>query len=196
MTIGGDRLGTQLTGPTIPGHLTGWVKSRTGYVCPACLPNTSHSRDHLRAFRGFTKIGNGEPGRFAGELSLWEDDLDRCFLRSLGVPHIVNIKVKVIKVMFIEDRVKVVGIVVSVLVFVAGVVEVIVLVFVMGAVGDGLDVGVLRRWQSCVLAWQPEGTAQHGFGRNSGRLHVLRPSRVFLGHSALLCLVFLWDLLF
>jgi len=114
-------------------------------LCPACLPNTSHSRDHLRAFRRFTKIGNGEAGRFASELSLWEDDLDRRFLRSLGVPHIVHIKVKVIKVMFIEDRVKVVGIFVLVLVFVAGVVEVIVLVFVVGAVGDGLDVGVLRR---------------------------------------------------
>ncbi|KAK2597335.1 hypothetical protein QQS21_006031 [Conoideocrella luteorostrata] len=42
-------------------------------VCPACLPDCLHPRDHLRAVRHFSTYASDEEKEFARELDDWED---------------------------------------------------------------------------------------------------------------------------
>ena len=50
-------------------------------LCPTCVVSSSHSREHLRAIRGFTKGGDREVMEFARELDIWEDHLVGGLLR-------------------------------------------------------------------------------------------------------------------
>lgn len=44
-------------------------------LCPTCLTTSTHSRKHLRTFKGFAKQGYGNLNEFARELDVWEDHL-------------------------------------------------------------------------------------------------------------------------
>jgi hypothetical protein len=61
------------------------LESRTYRLCPACLPKSLHPRGHLKAVRGFTRVGDKRALDFALELDLWEEELDGHFWDVLGV---------------------------------------------------------------------------------------------------------------
>lgn len=53
-------------------------------ICPSCLPDCLHPRDHLRAVRQFSLYTSQENKEFARELDAWEDSNKGKSLLAMG----------------------------------------------------------------------------------------------------------------